>query len=131
MPRARRRARSDGRQLAALEPSPRAFFWVPGRLGDPAAQNNGLGLRRQVAYTSFAISRSLNFWVLPVDVFGSSVNTTWRGHLNAARFLRHQAIRSSVVALWPGLSSTKAQGVSPHFSSSFATTAAAATAGCL
>ena len=30
---------------------------------------------------SFAISRSLNFWILPVDVFGSSVNTTWRGHL--------------------------------------------------
>ncbi len=27
-------------------------------------------------YASFAISRSLNFWILPVDVFGSSVKTT-------------------------------------------------------
>ena len=27
-------------------------------------------------HTSFAISRSLNFWILPVEVFGSSVNTT-------------------------------------------------------
>jgi hypothetical protein len=26
--------------------------------------------------TSLVISRSLNFWILPVDVFGSSVKTT-------------------------------------------------------
>ena len=32
-------------------------------------------------YTAFAISRSLNFWIFPVEVFGNSVNTTWRGHL--------------------------------------------------
>ena len=30
---------------------------------------------------SFAISRSLNFWTLPVDVFGTSVKTTRRGAL--------------------------------------------------
>ncbi len=29
----------------------------------------------------FAISRSRNFWILPVLVFGTSVNTTWRGTL--------------------------------------------------
>jgi hypothetical protein len=26
------------------------------------------------AHPSFAISRSLNFWILPVDVFGNSAN---------------------------------------------------------
>ena len=33
------------------------------------------------AHTAFARSRSLNFWILPVEVLGSSMNTTWRGHL--------------------------------------------------
>ena len=28
------------------------------------------------AHTCFAISRSLNFWIFPVLVFGSSANTT-------------------------------------------------------
>src|SRR6266508_1379239 len=32
-------------------------------------------------HTALAISRSLNFWILPVEVLGSSTNTTWRGHL--------------------------------------------------
>jgi hypothetical protein len=32
-------------------------------------------------HASFAISRSLNFCIFPVDVFGSSANTRWRGHL--------------------------------------------------
>jgi len=27
------------------------------------------------AHPSFAISRSMNFWILPVDVFGNSLNT--------------------------------------------------------
>jgi hypothetical protein len=31
--------------------------------------------------TFFAMSRSLNFWTLPVEVFGSSENTMNRGHL--------------------------------------------------
>ena len=30
---------------------------------------------------SLAISRSLNFWILPVEVFGNSANTMTRGHL--------------------------------------------------
>ena len=32
--------------------------------------------RVHLPHASFAISRSLNFWILPVEVFGSSVNTT-------------------------------------------------------
>ena len=44
---------------------------------------------------------------------------------------RHQAMISSAVALAPGFSSTKAQGVSPHFSSGLATTAAACDRGML
>ena len=44
---------------------------------------------------------------------------------------RHQAISSSAETLSPGLSSTKAHGVSPISSSGFATTAASCTAGCL
>jgi len=36
-------------------------------------------------YTPFANSRSLNFWILPVEVLGRSTNTTWRGHLKWAR----------------------------------------------
>src|SRR4029078_4518818 len=30
---------------------------------------------------SFARSRSTNFWIFPVDVFGSAPKTTWRGTL--------------------------------------------------
>ena len=37
--------------------------------------------KRLGRYTAFAISRSLNFWILPVEVFGISANTKWRGHL--------------------------------------------------
>jgi hypothetical protein len=38
----------------------------------PVAPADAVG----VAHTAFAISRSRNFWILPVEVFGSSVNTT-------------------------------------------------------
>src|SRR5690606_28813131 len=34
---------------------------------------------------AFAQSRSTNFWILPVDVFGRSVKSTVLGTLNAAR----------------------------------------------
>ena len=30
----------------------------------------------EASHTAFAISRSLNFWILPVLVFGISANTT-------------------------------------------------------
>ena len=33
------------------------------------------------AYSDFARSRSTNFWIFPVDVFGSGPNTTVRGVL--------------------------------------------------
>src|SRR5262249_46181871 len=84
--------------------------------------------KRQIA---LAISLSLFFCTLPVDVLGSSAKTTWLGTLKRARRSRHQAMSSSAVAVLPARSSTKAHGRSPHFSSGLATTAAAATAGCL
>src|SRR5215208_310816 len=84
-----------------------------------------------VGQRALAFSRSLNFWILPVEVLGISAKTTCRGHLKCASPSRHQAISSSVVAAAPGLSSTNAHGVSPHLSSGLATTAAAPTAGCL
>ena len=65
--------------------------------------------------SSFAMSRRRNFWILPVEVFGTSVKTTWRGHLYDARCSRHQLITSFSARSRPGLSSMKAQGVSPHF----------------
>lgn len=37
--------------------------------------------RADAAQALFAISRSLNFWILPVEVLGISANTKWRGHL--------------------------------------------------
>lgn len=44
---------------------------MPGRLRNWSAAGAG-----DTPHASFAISRSLNFWIFPVDVFGSSVNTT-------------------------------------------------------
>src|SRR5579864_8356352 len=66
-------------------------------------------------YSALAISRSRNFWILPVDVFGTSLKTTVFGTLKRARRSRHHAVSSSAVAVCPALSSTKAHGVSPHF----------------
>ena len=55
-----------------------------------------------------------------------------RGHLKCAKCSRHQAMMSSAVkSPAPGFSVTKACGVSPHFSSGRATTAASITSGCL
>ena len=52
------------------------------QIGEPIPpeqwEANGLYLR---PHAPFAISRSLNFWILPVLVFGTSPNTTWRGTL--------------------------------------------------
>src|SRR5262245_21332209 len=41
---------------------------------------------RRWPHAVFALSRSLNFWILPVEVLGSSVNTTRLGHLKRASF---------------------------------------------
>src|SRR2546430_1452617 len=98
-----------------------------------AQQERLSGLRNgthvSMALVDFAFSRSRNFWILPVEVFGSSPKTTARGALNLARWPRQNSMISISEALEPGFNSTKAQGVSPHFSSGRATTAAASTAG--
>src|SRR5438309_901980 len=98
-----------------------------------AQQERLSGLRNgthvSMALVDFAFSRSRNFWILPVEVFGSSPKTTARGALNLARWPRQNSMISISEALASGLSSTKAHGVSPHFASGFATTAAASTAG--
>ena len=61
-----------------------------------------------------ARSRSRNFWILPVDVFGSSPNTTLFGTLNRARCCRQCSMISCSATAAPGFSSTNAHGVSPH-----------------
>src|SRR5580698_5362820 len=82
------------------------------------------------AHRALARSRRANFWILPVLVLGSSVKIRKRGALNLARCWRQKAMMSSSLTWsWPGRFSTKAQGVSPHFSSDLATTAANRTAG--
>src|SRR5260370_40343209 len=73
---------------------------------------------------SFARSRNTNFWILPVDVFGSGPNSTVRGALKRARCSRQKAMISSAVAAASGFRGTKAQGVSPHIGSGRATTPA-------
>jgi len=49
--------------------------WIPAFAGMTPMQET------VAAHTFFARSRSLNFWILPVLVFGSSVNTTCFGAL--------------------------------------------------
>src|SRR5262245_2579289 len=77
-----------------------------------------------------ASSRSVYFWTLPVAVVGSGPKTTVRGTAKWGRLSRQKRISSSSVAFASGRSCTKAQGVSPHFSSGRATTADIITAGC-
>ncbi len=75
--------------------------------------------------------RSTYFWILPVAVFGSSaVKVTPRGALKWASRSRANAMISSPVALLPSRSTTKACGVSPHFSCGRPTIATSWTAGC-
>ncbi len=64
-------------------------------------------------------------------VLGSSQNSIRLGHLKWAIRSRQNAIRSSAVAVAPGLRVTKALGTSPHRSSGTPITATSATAGCL
>ena len=78
-----------------------------------------------------ARSRSTNFCTLPVD--GGRQRRRTRpsaGTLKCASWSRQKAMISSRVASASGLSCTNAHGVSPHFSSGCATTAATGTAGC-
>ena len=41
----------------------------------------------EIAFAEFARSRSMNFWILPVDVFGIAPNTTDFGDLNPGKML--------------------------------------------
>src|SRR6185503_1214026 len=111
---------------------PVAVFAKQDRLLGFGNRTHMIRTRAQVsmAAADFALSRSRNFWILPVEVLGSSQNTTARGVLNLARWPRQNSIISFSDTWAPALSSTKAYGVSPHFWSGLATTAAASTAGC-
>jgi hypothetical protein len=65
-----------------------------------------------------------------VAVLGSDPNTIVLGALKCAMRSRHHAMRSALATSGEsGLSVTNAQGVSPHFSSGRATTAASITCG--
>ena len=78
----------------------------------------------------FCLSR--NFWSFPVEVLGMVPKITFRGHLKCARLFRLWVIMSSsVVPALGSFNSIKAQGLSPHFSSGLATTAAVKTFGCI
>ena len=63
-------------------------------------------------------------------VFGNAPNTTDFGTLNRAIRSRQNAMISASVASISAFSVMNAHGVSPHFSSGRATTAASSTAGC-
>jgi hypothetical protein len=108
-----RRYRRSAPAAAAAGPAP--------RLERRRASLDGRG--------GLARSRSRYFWILPVEVLGSSVNTTRFGTLKRASWLRQNSMISASLVCAPGLSSTKAQGTSPHFASGSATTEASITAG--
>ena len=78
----------------------------------------------------FTFSRKINFCTLPVEVFGNSLKMMLLGVLNLAICSLQKLITSCSVALRPRFKETKAQGVSPHFSSCLATTAASKISGC-
>ena len=81
-------------------------------------------------YICFACSRKTDLRIFPVEVFGSSLNTIFFGTLNPASLERQNFITSFSWTEIPDFSTTKAQGVSPHFSSGRATTAASRISGC-
>ena len=76
-------------------------------------------------------SRSTNFWILPVEVFGRSPNSIAFGTLKPGRRVRQNATISSALAVAPGFKVTNAFGTSPHFGSGIATTAHSSTAACV
>ena len=77
-----------------------------------------------------AIFLNSNFWILPVEVFGSSRNSIFFGTLNPAKVSLQKSINSFSVTFVSLTFSINAQGTSPHYSSGFATTAAIDTEGC-
>ena len=73
--------------------------------------------------------RSTYFWILPVEVFGSSPKVTDFGALNRASRRADVLEMSSWVALAPSFSVTYAAGTSPQRSSGIPMTATSSTAG--
>src|SRR5438105_5168982 len=79
-----------------------------------------------------AASRRTLFRILPEPLFGSSVSENWmlRGTLKLASDRRQYAINSSAVRVFPGLRTTQAFTISPHFGSGILKTATSRTDGC-
>src|SRR5258708_5213143 len=121
--------RAASATLAPLAASSRAK-WAPSPLDAPvtSAAAPPRSILRLI-YSSRAWSRSANFWIFPVEVLGSAPKMMVLGTLKWARLARHHSVSSVALAVLPGFSMTKAQGLSPHFSSGRATTAASMTAG--
>ena len=60
----------------------------------------------EIAFAESTWLRSMNFWILPVDVFGIGPNTTAFGVLKPDMWLRQNAMISASVALAPSFNST-------------------------
>src|SRR5262249_132285 len=92
------------------------------------AQASVEGVPPQAGGSACAFSRRTNFWILPVEVFGSGPNTIVFGTLKWAMVAGQKAMMSSG-AMGPlsGLRVTNAHGVSPHLGSERATTATSIT----
>jgi hypothetical protein len=84
-----------------------------------------------IAAVDFALSRSRNFWILPVEVFGKSPNTTFFGALKRASSDWQCAMSSAFGGAHAGLELDERAGrLAPLGIGLRATTAAATTAGC-
>src|SRR5690349_20718261 len=105
----------SGGRKSLLRPASRAVAKIShqsiGKLGTDFAEPV---IQRPRQRRFLAVSRKMNFWILPVDVFGSGPKTTALGILKLAMLARQKAMMSSAVAAPPGLRVTNAQGVSPH-----------------
>ena len=78
------------------------------------------------------MSRSRNFWILPVEVFGISAKITALGILNRASSVRQCSMISSSVAVAPGLQlDIGDRHLAPFLVRRAPTTPQDATAGCL
>ena len=80
----------------------------------------------EIQFISLAFFLNSNFWIFPVEVFGSSQNSIFFGTLNLAKVSLQKSINSFSVTVLSLTDSINAQGTSPHFSSGFDTTAAIA-----
>src|ERR1700736_1772598 len=88
-------------------------------------------LQAEIAFAELTWSRNMNFWILPVEVWGIGPNTTAFGVLKPDTRARQKARICASLGCALSFNSRDAQSPSPHFGSGFATTAANSTAGCL